>query len=165
MRKLILGLAAAAALTVALPSRPAAADRSCIHHCSPLFEGMAYAMLAGIVGGYAYGTGHFIYRDATDATQTLEYGGVELGLNSLGAMLFGAGAVASARDGSVGGTVVFGALSTVHLSLAAHGAWRVYERREDIHPDPEVARRFAILGYSANTLVWAAQVGGRHGRN
>ena len=159
MRKLIFAVTAALALTAALPSKPAAASpRSCVHHCSPLFEAMGWTLAAGIVGGYAYGTGYFIYRDATDATQTLEYGGTEAGVNGALGLLFGAGAVAAARDGSVGTTVGLGAFSALHLTLAAHGGWRVYDRRADIHPSPDAVQRFAVLGYSVNTLAWASQL-------
>jgi hypothetical protein len=164
MRKLIIALAATAAVTVALPSKQAAAEQGCGQHCGPLTTAFAATLGLGIVGGYAAGTGYFIYRDATDATQSLEYGGVELGVNAAGVALFGMGTVASVRDGSAGGTMVFGTLTAVHLGLAAHGAWRVYDRRDDIHPDPEVARRFAILGYTANTAVWAGMMGGHHSR-
>jgi hypothetical protein len=158
MTKLALGIAAALTLAVTLPSKPAAADRGCTRHCSPLFEAMAWSMAAGIVGGYAYGTGYFIHRDVTDEAQTLEYAGTELGINSAGAVLFGMGAVSSARDGSAGGTLVFGALAAVHTTLAVHGGWQVYEHRSELRPDPDVVRRFAILGYGANTIMWAAQL-------
>ena len=163
MRKLIFAVTAAVALLVALPSKPAEAS-SCVRHCSPLLDAMGWTLAAGLAGGYAYGTGYFIYHDATDATQTVEYGGAELGVNGALGLLLALGAVDAGRDGRVGSAVGFGAFSALHLTLAVHGGWRVYDRRGDIRPSSDVVQRFAYLGYGTNTLLWALQVPGQHGR-
>jgi hypothetical protein len=165
MRKLAIVAVAVAALSLA--AKPAAADPSCIHHCSPVFDAMAYGLAAGLIGGYAYGTGTFIYRDLTQDTQSLEYGGVELGVNGALGALFGVAAVESMKSGSVGGGLVLGGLSAMHLTLAAHGGWRLYDRRGDVHldrVDPDTVQRFAMLGYAVNTLAWASQLREHHGR-
>jgi hypothetical protein len=152
-----------------LASKPAAADSSCARtsHCSPLFDAMAFTLAAGLVGGYAYGTGTFIYRDLTRDTQSLEYGGVELGVNGALGLVFGMGAVESMKSGSAGTGLVLGGLSAMHFTLAVHGGWRLYDRRGDVHldrVDPDTVQRFAVLGYGVNTLVWASQLREHHGR-
>jgi hypothetical protein len=165
MRKLAFGCTAALTLGLAFASKPAAAS-SCVHACSPVFDVMGWGLVAGIVGGYAYGTGSFLYRDATDDTQSLEYGGTEVGVNGALGLLFATGAVDAARSGEVGSTVVYAAISSLHLALATHGAWRVYDRRADIYVSPDTMQRFAALGYGVNTVLWGAQLfdGERHSR-
>jgi hypothetical protein len=164
MRKLAVAFTAAAlTLTLGLESKPAAA--SCLHDCSPILDTMALGLAAGLVGGYAYGTGYFFYRDATDDTQTLEYGGTELGVHGALGVLFATGAVDAVQNGHAGSAVAYSAVAALHLALAAHGGWRVYDRSADIHLSPELVPRFALLGYAVNTIAWAGQLPGeRHGR-
>lgn len=164
MTKLALGIAAALTLAVTLPSKPAAADRGCTRHCSPLFEAMAWSMAAGIVGGYAYGTGYFIYHDATDERQSADYAAAELGINAALAALFTVGTADAIEHRKPGQAVAYGALTLTHGALASHGAWRAYQHRAEFRPDDRTLAATAGLAYATNTLLWALQVPGRHGR-
>lgn len=160
MRKLALALLVT--VLVASRSKPAAAH--CGQDCPIWLDAMALTLAAGVVGGYAYGTGYMIYRDATAREQTLSYGGTELAINAaLGSLLVG-GTVAAIQDGSYGQAAVTGALALTHAALATHGAYRVYELRGEIRPDPKTAAAFLGLGYASNALYWALQAPGSHGR-
>jgi hypothetical protein len=161
MRKLV--LAAVVTLVLAHGSKPAAAH--CRIDCPAWLDVMGYTLAAGLVGGYAYGTGYFIYRDATDARQTLEYGATEAGVNVALGALFAGGTVDAIRHRSAGQAAAFGALALTHGALAGHGLWRVYQQRGEIRLDRKVMERTAALGYATNTLMWGLQAYGDHGRD
>lgn len=161
MRKI--ALLAALFVTFAM-TRPAAACRGNAR-CPVIIDVFAGALAITMAGGYAYGTGYFAYHDLTDETQTIAYGGEELAYNALFGSLFTYGAVASARDGSVGGTLAFGTLGLAHDVMALHGAWRIREEWKDPGHAPAQARTWiAGIAYGANTLVWTAGLAGDHGR-
>jgi hypothetical protein len=161
MRKLALALAAAL-LLVTLRSRPA--EAGCGGDCPPWIDALGVAFAAGLVGGYAYGTGQFIYRDLTEDRQSLDYAATEIGFNTLMGALFTGATVDAIRHRSAGGAAVLGAFALTHTVLVGHGAWRVYQHRGELRPEPVTAARFAALGYASNTLIWALQIPGRHGR-
>jgi hypothetical protein len=161
MRKLALALLVTL-LVVASRSKPAAAH--CGQDCPLWLDAMALSLAAGIVGGYAYGTGYMVYRDATGEEQTLSYGGTELAINAALGSLFVGGTVAEVKDGNYGQAAVTGAFALTHAALATHGAYRVYELRGEIRPDPKTVAAFVGLGYASNALYWALQAPGPHGR-
>ena len=130
-------LAIAIVLLVLANHRPAHAD--CQGGCPEWLDVLGYTFLIGVTGGYAYGTGRFIYSDTHDADQSRNYGGVELTANGLAATLMTAGTIDSIRNGSVGGTLAFGSLTALHATLAVHGAWRIYQKSGDLEwPDGNV---------------------------
>jgi hypothetical protein len=161
MRKLVL---AAAAVTLLLTRGSQPAEARCGSDCPPLLEALNWTFAAGLAGGYAYGTGYFIYHDATDATQSLGHGGAELGLHAPLALMF-TGITAGAIDrGRVGQAALFGALSLTHGALAGHGAWRVFQHRAELIPEPQTLVALAGIAYGANTLMWGLSAPGHHGR-
>ncbi len=165
MRKLALAFAVAL-LLVTLRSKPA--EAGCGGDCPPWIDALGAAFAAGVVGGYAYGTGQFIYRDLTEDRQSLEYAAAEIGFNTLMGALFTGATVDAIRRRSAGGAAAFGALALTHTVLVGHGAWRVYQHRGELRAglraEPATIARFAALGYATNTLAWALQIPGRHGR-
>jgi len=160
MRKLAIALVAA--LLVTLGSRPA--EARCGQHCPPWLDAIGYTFAAGLVGGYAYGTGYFIYRDATDDQQSLDYAASEIGFNLLMGSIFSIGTVDAIQHGNIGQTAALGALTLAHGALVGHGVWRVYDHRSELRPEPQTVARFAGLAYATNAVLWAAQLPGRHGR-
>jgi hypothetical protein len=162
MRKLALA-ALVATLLLASRSKPAAAH--CGQDCPLWLDAMGLTLAAGLVGGYAYGTGYMAYRDATGEEQTLSYGGTELAINAALGSLFVGGTVAAIKDGHPGQAAVTGALALTHAALAAHDAYRVYQLRGEIRPEPRTVAAFAGLGYATNALIWAVQAPGPHGRS
>ena len=160
MRKIVL----LAMLATMLAARPAEACRGS-NPCPLVVDLMAYSLGAAVVGGYAYGTGYFIYHDVKDETQTLKYGGAELAYNGAFAALFVPVAADAAIDGEVGTAVVFGALGITHATLAAHGAYRIKTEWKDPGRAPDNTREWiAGIAYGANTLVWTLQLPDRHDR-
>jgi hypothetical protein len=160
MRKLALSVAVL--ILLASRSKPAAAH--CGQDCPPLFEAIGWTLAAGIVGGYGYGTGYMIYRDATGAEQTLGYGGTELAINAALATLFVGGTASEIREGHPGWATVIGALALTHTALAVHGAKDVYLHRSEIRVDPQTLQAAAGLAIAANATIWALQAPGPHGR-
>ena len=117
-------------------SRPAEAGGACRGNgaCPEWLQVLGYGFGAAVVGGYAAGTGYFVYRDLTDDRQSLEYGGAEVGINGAFALLWiGGMANAIGRD-SPNETTAYALLAGAHTALAVHGAYRVLERREDFGP-------------------------------
>ncbi len=161
MRKLALALAAAL-LFVTLRSKPA--EAGCGGDCPPWIDAIGFAFAAGLVGGYGYGTGQFIYRDLTRDQQSLDYAGAEIGFNALMGALFTGATIDAIQRRKAGQAATFGALALTHTMLVGHGAWGVYQHRSELRPEPVTVARFAALGYASNTLFWALQAPGRHGR-
>jgi len=156
------------AVTLAVASRPA--DAGCGGRCPKWVEYPAYVLLAGFVGGYLYGTGYYLYNDLAhdpeDGLQSREYVVGEITFNTLLATAWGAGTVASARDGRVGATLAYGSLAALHTTLALHGVGTAYEYRGpfELEVSAEALGWAARIGYVGNTLVWTAMLPGRHGR-
>lgn len=145
-------------------SRPAEACRN-NNPCPLIVDVFAFGLGAAMVGGYAYGTGYFVYRDLTDETQSIEYGAGELAYNGAFGALFTYGAVVSAKDGDVGTALVAGTLGLAHDAMALHGAWRIKTEWKDPGHAPDNTRDWiAGIAYGANTLVWTAGLAGDHGR-
>jgi hypothetical protein len=158
MRKLAVALVLLAVL--ARGSKPAEAH--CQPDCPAWLDVLGWTLGVGFVGGYAGGTGYFIYRDATDARQSLEYGVTELGIHgALGGVLL-ASAVDAVGD-HPGSAVALGALGLTHSALAVHGAWRSYQHRDELRPPARTLEAIAGVAYTANALLWAAQIPERHG--
>jgi hypothetical protein len=154
-------IAVVMALGLALAPRPAHA--SCGRDCMPWpFELVGAAVVLGIAGGYVAGTGYFVYRDATDDQQSLKYGAVELGVNASLSALWTAGAFAAEGAGE---RAIYSSLALVHAGLAVHGGWRAYDQRDALHISRDTGLAAAGLAYSANTLVWALNLGGDHDRS
>jgi hypothetical protein len=160
MRKLVIALAAT--LLLALGSKPAEAH--CRTDCPAWLDALGYTLAAGVVGGYATGTGYFIYHDATDERQSADYAAAELGINAALAALFTVGTADAIEHRKPGQAVAYGALTLTHGALASHGAWRAYQHRAEFRPDDRTLAATAGLAYATNTLLWALQVPGRHGR-
>ena len=164
MRKLV--LAAAVTLLLTRGSKPA--EARCGSDCPPLVDAIGWIFAAGLAGGYAYGTGYFIYHDATDATQSLGHGGAELGIHAPLAALFTGITAGAIERGQGGQAALYGALSLTHGALATHGAWRVYQHRvelgAELRPEPETLVALAGIAYAANTLMWGLNAPGHHGR-
>jgi len=161
MRKLAL----AVLVTLLLATRSKPAEAHCGRDCPVWLDVMGLTLAAGLVGGYAYGTGYMVYRDATGQEQTLSYGGTELAINAALGSLFVGGTYASIKEGQLGTAAVSGALALTHTALAAHGAYRVYQLRGEIRPDPKTVAAFVGLGYASNALFWAVQAPGPHDRS
>jgi hypothetical protein len=168
MKKLVL---AAVATALMLASRPAEAGGNCGRGsttCPGWISAIGYTFGAAIVGGYAAGTGYFIYRDMTDTTQSLEYGGAEAGINGALAALWIAGTVDAAGRKANGEMTAYAGLAAIHTALAAHGAYRIYERRADFGPinapSKELLTWVGGFALGGNALLWSAGLGGDHGR-
>lgn len=160
MRKL--ALAAAVTLLLALGSKPA--DAACRMDCPVWYDLIGYTLVAGLVGGYAGGTGYFIYRDTTDEAQTIEYGAGELAANTALGALMGGITYDAARAGHTGTALVAGSLTLVHAALATHGAATIIERRGEIRiPDDSIAWVLGIA-YGGNAIWWMSQLGGEQSR-
>jgi hypothetical protein len=161
MRKLAL---AAVVATLLLTHGPRPAEARCFSHCGWFPDALGWTLALGLVGGYAGGTGYFIYRDATDEQQSLDYAVTELSFNGLLGALFAGGTVESIKHHSVGGTLAFGALTLTHGALAAHAVWRMSEHRDEIRVEDRTLAAFGAVAYAANSLMWALQLPDRHGR-
>src|SRR5678815_4869580 len=123
MRKIVI----LSALVLAFSARPAHAD--CRGRpCPVIVDAFAYTFAAAIVGGYAYGTGYFVYHDATDDTQTLKYGAGEMAYNGTFGAIMTYGTVEAIKDGDTGTAFVVGSLAAVHDTLAIHGIYRTYDQ-------------------------------------
>jgi hypothetical protein len=163
MRK-IATIAILATLALVITTKPADAC-SCSGDACSFLDPIAYALGIGIVGGYAYGTGTFIYRDVTDDTQSLEYGATEAGVNLALGSMFATGAVDSFQHGKIGSGLVLSGFTAVHGTLAAHGTWRMYTQRGEFKPPPDrTLYGVAAIAYATNTIAWTANMGGEHGR-
>jgi hypothetical protein len=161
MRKLALTLTAALLVTLA-GSKPAEAH--CRTDCPVWIDVLGWAFVAGVVGGYAYGTGYYVYHDATDEAQTLNYAAGELTANALLGTLFAAGAVGAGKDGHGGAAVGLGAIALAHGALAAHGVGRIYEHRSEMRLPDETLAWAAGIAYAANAIAWASQLPADRGR-
>lgn len=160
MRKL--AILAALALTVATPRSAHAAWR--LGPCPVWLDVVGYTLLAGIVGGYAYGTGTFIYRDLNDQADSLNYGMTEIGANGLFAFMFGAGTIHSAREHDAGATVLLGGFTVLHTTLAIHGIQTVARYRSELRA-PMASLPWVVGSvYGVNTAIWVSQLGDTHGR-
>ena len=152
MRKIVI----LAALVITLAARPAHAD--CRGRPCPLvLDLFAYSLAATMVGGYAYGTGYFVYHDATDETQTLKYGAGELAYNGTFGALFTYGTIESIKDHDAGTAFVMGSLAAVHDTLAIHGIYRTYDRWQDPrfgHAPDHTREWIGGITYGLNTLIW-----------
>ncbi len=160
MRKI--ALVAALALAVALPR---SADAACrLSPCPAWLDVIGYTFAAGIVGGYGYGTGTFIYRDLNGQDDSLNYGITELSANALLATLFAAGTIDSARNHNAGATVVLGGFTALHTTLALHGAETIGRYRSDLRAPMYSLPWVLGSAYGVNTAIWVGQLGDTHGR-
>jgi hypothetical protein len=159
MRKIALALAVTLAT---LWSRPA--DAGCGGDCPTWIDVLAVGFGVGVVGGYAGGTGYYVYHDVTDDRQSRDYAVGELAFNGLFASIWTGGTVAAIKDRKPGQAAVFGTLALGHTTLAGHGVWRLYTLRNEFRPDAATVARFAALGYATNTVIWAIGLRGEHGR-
>ena len=151
-------------LAAVFASRPAEACRN-NNPCPLIIEAFAYGLGAAMIGGYAYGTGYFIYHDLEDETQTMGYGGTELVYNGLFGTLATVGVVGAIAEGDVKTTVIVAPIAIAHDAMAIHGAWRIKEEWKDPGHAPDNTREWiAGIAYGANTLVWTAGLSGDHGR-
>jgi hypothetical protein len=160
-------LAIAVVILVLASHRPAHAD--CGGRCPEWLDVMGYTFLIGITGGYAYGTGRFVYKDLQETDQSREYGATELTANGLLGAITTAGTVDSIRNGSVGGTLAFGSLTALHTTLAVHGGWRIYQKSGDLElPDGNMPSTPLLwIGgslYGINTLFWLSEMSDPHDR-
>lgn len=158
MRKIAMVVAVLLASGVA---RPREARAGC-HHC---FDPIGYLLLGGIAGGYAYGTGYFIYHDLRDTTQTRSYAAAELGLHGSLALLAGSATMKMVKDGDRANLAMGATLTVMHSALALHGAGTLYQQRGTVRLPSE--RTIAMTGgivYGANAMVWLAAMPGDHGR-
>jgi hypothetical protein len=156
----------AGVLTLALASKPAAACR--LGPCPPIVQAMGYTLGAGLAGGYAYGTGYMIYRDVTDADQSLDYGGSELIINAAGVALFGGATIDSIAHEHYGTAAALAPFAAVHTGLMVHGAWRTYHERDEFRLAPDTKQALLWIGgfaWITNTMVWSGQLGSEHGRS
>ena len=145
-------------------SRPAEACRGNAP-CPWIVHAGALALGGAMVGGYAYGTGYFIYHDLKDESQTMKYGGGELAYNGTFAALMYAIAIDAAQDGDKSTALVAGAWGTGHAILAMHGAYRIKEEWRDPGHAPDNTKEWiAGIAYGANTLVWTAMLPNDHDR-
>ncbi|NVB80205.1 MAG: hypothetical protein HOV81_17560 [Kofleriaceae bacterium] len=160
MRKI--AIVAALALAVATPRSAHAACR--LGPCPVWLDVIGYTLAAGIVGGYAYGTGTFIYRDMNDQADSLNYGMAEIGANGLLTFMFGAGMIESARNHNAGATVLLGGFTALHTTLTIHGIETVAQYRSEFRAP--MASLPWVLGsvYGVNTAIWVGQLGDTHGR-
>lgn len=160
MRKL--AILAALALAVVIPRPAQAACRG--GPCPAWLDVLGYTFAIGIVGGYAYGTGTFIYRDMNEQADSLNYGITEVAANGLLAAGFGAATIASARDHDAGATVLLAGFTALHTTLTIHGIETVGRYRTELRA-PMYSLPW-VLGsvYGVNTAIWVGQLGDEHGR-
>src|SRR5512144_2621751 len=143
---------------------PRAAHADCRGNpCPGWLDAIGYTLGAGLVAGYGYGTGTFIYRDMTQDPQSLEYGVTEASANTLLASVFAAGTIDSARNGS-GSTIVWGTMTALHTTLAVHGIWRVSQNADDIRVPALPAVWIGGSVYGITTLYFVSEIPARHGR-
>lgn len=168
MRKL--AIAVVVVVLLAIARKPA--EAGCGNNCPPLVNAIGWTFGVALLAGYATGTSYFFYRDFTDEQQSLAYGGTELGVNGAFAALLITGTVQELRDHDWRAAAITGPLAAIHTSLAAHGTWRIYQRRGELRDqfrvrDSERALQWTLgLGYGINTAMWAIEIPGkRHGRN
>lgn len=160
MRKLAVVFALAFTLSM---SRPAGA--ACrMAPCPGWLDVVGYTFLAGIAGGYAYGTGTFLYRDVTDQPGSLNYGMAEVTVNGLLTTAFVVGTIDSVHNNEPGSTLILGSLAALHTTLTIHGATVVALNSGDFRA-PMVSVPW-LLGsvYGVNAAIWTGQLGDEHGR-
>lgn len=162
--------AIALALAVSLAT-PRIAEAGCGLGCPPWVDALAVVFGLGVAGGYAYGTGYYVVRDVSDQEPTLAYRGGELALHGTLGTVTAAFTISAADDGNLGGTILGGALTMVHGTLAVNGARGLWTERGEVDLSiGHVSKRDffwpAAATYTANTLVWLAMApDDTHGRN
>jgi len=156
------------ALVILLLAAPRAHAR-CGHldPCPEWLDAIGAGLAIALVGGYAVGTGVFVVTDVAHPDElTLAYSGTELGVNGSLGVLFGGAAIDAASHGDTKSALVLSGFTVLHTTLAIHGGIGVYDHRNEIHvnvPD-DTWLWIAGMAYTTNTLIWAGQLPGRHGR-
>lgn len=157
----VAALALAATVTTA---RSADACRCDTTFCDIVLTPIAVGLGAGIVGGYAYGTGYYIVNDLDGEAESTNYYGSELILHgSLGALFTGA-TVDAIRDGSTGTALVTGSFAAMHLTLGANGLRGLWETRGQFHPNETVVNWTVGTITGINALYWASAMSERQSR-
>jgi hypothetical protein len=157
-------LATALVIAIFVVATPRAAHADCRGNpCPAWLDAMGYTLAAGIVAGYGYGTGTFIYRDMTQDAQSLDYGVTEASANTLLASVFAAGTIDAARNGS-GSTVLWGTMTALHTTLAVHGIWRISQNAADIRVPTVPAVWIGGSVYGLTTLYFVSEIPANHGR-
>lgn len=160
-----IALLTAATLAIALPRSAEAGRGDCGPLCQVVVLPLAIGLGAGLVGGYAYGTGYFVVHDLRDEPHSSEYGGGELMLHSALTTAFAGVTIDAARAGHTGTAIATGGIAALHLTLAAHGAGTLWGHRDElVGPSPTVVHWTIGSAFVINTLGWAAQWPGPHGR-
>jgi hypothetical protein len=157
-----LAIASLVAISLLLASRPA--EAGCGGPCPTWVNVLGFGLATGIVVGYAVGTGYFIYHDATDEQQSLDYLGTEAGVNAALGGLFGGITFEAAKNRRPVMTAAFGALTIVHGTLAVRGFAGVVERRGELYLSDEVWAGIGAIAASTHAILWASQIGKPHGR-
>jgi hypothetical protein len=151
------------ALAIALAGRPAhAACRT--GPCPAWLDVLGYTLAAGLAGGYAYGTGYMIYRDVTDADQSMTYGGTEAMVNAAGTALFGGAMVDAIAHDKPGTAAAVAPFALLHTTLMIHGTWRAVHERGEFQPPAHAMTWLGGAAFTTNALLWSSQLDERHGR-
>lgn len=153
-----------AALTVTLAAAKPADACTCGPDCLPWLTPVAWAMGAGMVGLYGYGTYYYAAGDLESGRKSMNYYGSELILHgSLGALWTGA-TLDAAKDGQTGTALVTGSLAALHLTLGTNGMRGLLQYRDQFHPsDTAVTWGIGTLT-GVNALVWTSGMAESHGR-
>jgi len=149
-------LLAALALATVTTARTADACRCDTAFCDVVLTPFAVGLGAGIVGGYAYGTGYYIVNDLDGTVKSTNYYGSELILHgSLGAVFTGA-TVSAIKEGSTTGALVAGSFAAMHLTLGVNGLRGLWGTRDQFHPDDTVVNWTVGTITGVNALYWAS---------
>lgn len=147
---------ATVALATLVTAREADACRCDTTLCDIVLTPIAVGLGAGLVGGYAYGTGYYIVNDLDGEVESTNYYGGELMLHgSLGALFTGA-TVAAIREGNTGAALVTGSFATMHLTLGANGLRGLWGKRDEFHPNDTLVNWTVGTITGVNALYWAS---------
>lgn len=161
----IASLAVVVTLLVGIPRTAYAGGHG---RCGDTCNTVIWVLAVGVLAGYGLAHAGFIYKDLTDESPSATYAGGELAYNSVMGGLMTAGAVMSVRGKQTRNSFIYGGLAALHLTLATHGAVKLYEARDEIDielPSSDVLPYLGAMAYIANTLAWTSMLPREHSRN
>jgi hypothetical protein len=123
---------------------------------------VVYPIAAGMVGGYAYGTGYFLQQDLTTDRRDRDYVVGDLAFNGVMGTIFGMATVDAISSGKPGTAVPLAAVTLLHTGLVVHAAMRV--EVGDLHFGSTAAVWGIGSVYAIETLGFVANTDGHHGR-
>jgi hypothetical protein len=164
MRKLLVVIG----LVLAFTSKPADACKSG-RPCPEWVTVLGWTVGIGLAGAYTYGVSYNIYHDVKDADQSLGWGVGEFSANAVATFLAGGGSIAAFKDKDYKTGAVLAPFALMHATLMFHGAWRIYNERDEIRYNETQWPKNGLLWlggtlYTTNTLIWVSQINSRRGR-